>query len=79
MYCIWLALPFYVIEEGLAESHFGFDIKPYYNLVNCSYKKEIFRIYTFSEQLAAKGNSPEATHKYSHLFICISVSISDIK
>ena len=27
----------------------------------CSYKKEIFRVYSFSEQVAAKGNSPEVT------------------
>ena len=26
--CVWLTLPFYVIEEGLVESPFGFVIKP---------------------------------------------------
>ena len=32
-----------------------------YNSVICSDKKEIFRVYSFSEQVAAKGNSVEVT------------------
>ena len=30
----WMTLPFYVIEEGLAESHFGFVTKPYISTQN---------------------------------------------
>ena len=33
----------------------------WYNSVICSYKKEIFWVYSFSEQVAAKGNSQEAS------------------
>ena len=36
----------------------------------CSSKKEIFRVWSFSEKFAAKGNSLEAIDKYSHVFIC---------
>ena len=35
--------------------------KSEYNSVICSYKGEIFRVYSFSEQVVAKGNSLEAT------------------
>ena len=35
-------------------------------------KKEIFRVSSFSEQVAGKGNSQGLLDRWSHLFICTS-------
>ena len=36
-------------------------LNSWYNSVICSYKKDIFRVYSFSEEVAAKGNSLKST------------------
>ena len=39
----------------------------------CPYKKEVFRVTSFSERVAAKGNSQKLLDKHNHLFICASL------
>ena len=48
------------------------DSKIVYSVI-CSYKKEIFWVYSFSEQVVAKGIPLRLFDKYSHVFICISL------
>ena len=46
------------------DSEKSLSIQPsngWYNSVICSYKKKIFQVYAFPEQVAAKANSLEAT------------------
>ena len=45
----------------LSKKLFYRPLNSQYNSVLCSYKKELIRFYSFSEQVAAKRDSPEAT------------------
>ena len=50
----------------------AFDVELITVSLFVSVKRKFLRYYSFSEQVATKGNSSGLLDKYNHLFICIS-------